>query len=309
MTGIDTTRPFMPESLTPLAYTAIYRDLSEAERLRYNQLHALFFHEQIIFFEQTLVRNVAGAFLREDLPAALRQGLRDFIGEEERHSAGFHELNRRCAPQFYAAGRFHFIRGSPVAARVLGWMTRHPRRFPLVLWLMLIQEERALHFGREFVRSADRLEPSFTAIQRAHVADEADHVRWDEELLDRVWPETSPRRRAVNVRLLAWMIGEFFHTPRRAGLRVIEALAAEFPALRARLPEMRRQMLALRDDEPCRRALYSATMLPRVARRISGNAVFAPLRAVLFGAGEDQPPATSTSTAATSDAAFSSGRK
>ena len=33
MTAIDTTRPFMPESLTPLAYTAIYRDLSDASPL------------------------------------------------------------------------------------------------------------------------------------------------------------------------------------------------------------------------------------------------------------------------------------
>ncbi len=43
---------FIPERLTPLPFTPAWSALNPAEQLRYNQLHGLFFHEQIIFFEQ-----------------------------------------------------------------------------------------------------------------------------------------------------------------------------------------------------------------------------------------------------------------
>ena len=65
---VDFPRLFMPEMLTPLYHTPAYRSLSERQRLRYNQLNALYFNEQIVFFEKALTRNVLGYFQRSSLP-------------------------------------------------------------------------------------------------------------------------------------------------------------------------------------------------------------------------------------------------
>ncbi len=40
--------PFIPERLTPLRLTPAWTQLRPEERLRYNQLQGLYFHEQII---------------------------------------------------------------------------------------------------------------------------------------------------------------------------------------------------------------------------------------------------------------------
>src|SRR5687768_15490891 len=98
---IDFSRWFIPQPLTHLYHTPVYAGLTDAQRLRYNQLHALYFNEQIMFFEKTLARNVIGYFLSQPLPDPLKVGLRRFLAEEEQHTAMFRQLNRQCAPQFY----------------------------------------------------------------------------------------------------------------------------------------------------------------------------------------------------------------
>ncbi len=54
-TRIDFTRPFIAEDFTPLFHTPLYAALPPPIRLRYNQLHALYFNEQVAFFEQEML--------------------------------------------------------------------------------------------------------------------------------------------------------------------------------------------------------------------------------------------------------------
>src|SRR4051794_31709856 len=72
---IDFSLRFMPEELTPLSFTPVYKCLNELQRLRYNQLSALYFNEQTMFFEKALARNVLGYFLSKALPEKLKSGL------------------------------------------------------------------------------------------------------------------------------------------------------------------------------------------------------------------------------------------
>lgn len=285
--GIDFSRLFIPEHLTSLFHTASYEMLTPPQRLRYNQLYAAYFHEQIIFFERALAKRVLAPFLGDSIGEELKAGLRRFMAEEERHSAMFGTLNRRCAPAYYRESDFHFIRISPVASRLLDWMAFRPKMFPLFVWLMLLQEERAVWFSRQFLKAADELEPHFVAVHRAHVADEIGHVRWDEELLDVVWPRTSAPLRRFNARLLGWMIGEFFSTPKRAGLRLVNALADEHPELRGALPEMRRQLLALSGDSAYRASLYSRNIVPETFARFECWPEFRALATALAGSPGD----------------------
>jgi hypothetical protein len=264
---IDHSLLFMPEDLTPLYHTPAYPSLSEAQRRRYNQLHALYFNEQTMFFEKALARNVLGYFLVRPLPKELKSGLRQFMAEEEQHSAMFHGLNQMCAPEIYQQRDFYFIRVPPVASQLLAFISKRPNWFPLLLWLMHLQEERALFFGRAFLKCEYLLEPHFVAAQRQHLADEIGHVRWDEALLDWVWPKAGGVVRRCNVQAFAWMIGEYFSVPKRSALRVVAALAGEFPELNARYPELCRQLRNLGNSPGYCRSLYSRQNVPKTFRR------------------------------------------
>jgi hypothetical protein len=264
---IDFGRWFMPEHLTTLFHADAYTLLTEAQRLRYNQLNALYFNEQTMFFEKALARNVLGYFLNQPLPKELKSGLRQFLTEEEQHTAMFRELNRQCAPALYAKEDFHFIRIPGMAASALDWISKRPSLFPFLLWLMHLQEERALFFGRAFMKAADCLEPHFVATQRRHLADEIGHVRWDKELLDWLWPRTSHLLRLINVQMLTWMIKEYFTTPKRTALRVVAVLVNEFPALQPRYSEICRQLLALGNDPAYLVSLYCPENVPDTFKR------------------------------------------
>ena len=264
---VDPARFFIPAELTPLFHAPVYRELTEAQRLRYNQLHALYFNEQIQYFETALGRPILTALLREPWPDRLAAGLRQFHDEELQHTEMFRRLNRLAAPHLYQDGDLRFVRVPAFWTAVMRWAVDHPLSMPLFLWLMLLQEERSLHYSKIYLRHQAPLDPLFVETHRLHLMDEAKHVRWDEELLDELWQRASPPLRALNARLFAWMLEEFFGAPKRAQLRVVEELAREMPDLRGSLPEMRRQLLALARDETFRKTLYSREIVPRTFAR------------------------------------------
>jgi len=263
---VDFSRWFMPEELTALYHTPIYGSLTEPQRRRYNQLHALYFNEQTMFFEKALARNVLGYFLTRPLSEELKSGLRQFEAEEEEHSEMFRSLNQKCAPETYSERDFHFIQVPRAAAGMLHFISRRPTWFPLLLWLMHLQEERSLSSGRVFLKFADSLEPHFVAAQRKHLADEIGHVRWDQELLDCVWPKTGVLLRRFNSRLLGWMIEEYFSTPKRSAVRVVAALVGEFAELQPHYPEFCRALRRLGSDPNYRRSFYCTSNVPNTIR-------------------------------------------
>ncbi len=275
------TRRFIAEEFTPLFYTREYAALPDAARLRYNQLHALYFNEQVAFFEQEMLAPALLALQRCHLPAKLAAGLKIFFGEEELHTAMFRALNRRFAPEFYASNPYYFIRVARPWRMLVGAMARRPRLFPLIIWLALLQEERSLHFSKGCLEQKFDLEPHFVATHRTHLRDEMGHVGWDEELLDWLWPRTGPALRSMNVRLLRWMLGEFFLLPKRSGRRVVEQLVREFPQLDA--AALLRGMRELKANAAYLNTLYSREITPRSFARFDAHPEFALLAPTLPG--------------------------
>src|SRR5262249_53379540 len=136
---------------------------------------------------------------------------------------------------------------------------------------------------REIIRARATLAPEFVALHRRHLADEVHHVRWDGELLDRLWPATSPLVRRANARLFRWLVGEFFNAPKRTSLRVVDGLVAEPPELGPRRAAMRRQMAALAGDAAYHRSLYAPHIVPRSFARFDGAPELHAMRRVLAG--------------------------
>ena len=268
---VDSGKLFLPEAFTPLFYAPAYTALTPEQRRRYNQLHALYFNEQILYFETALGTRILEALLRRAWPERLADGLRQFQEEERQHSAMFRRLNQRCAPHLYAGRDFYFVQVPRLWTALSSWAVARPRIFPLFLWLMLLQEERSLFYSRGILHHRESIEPSFVKAHRLHLADEVGHVGWDEELLDALWHRSRPVLRKLNAKLFAWMLGEFFSTQKRAQLRVVDELVREFPELRERLPEMRRQVLALSADDGFRASLYSRKIVPRTFARFDAT--------------------------------------
>ena len=281
--AVDFSKLFLPEQFTPLYHTNAYASLSVEQRRRYNQLYALYFNEQIIFFETSLSESVLLPLADSRLPESLTAALREFVAEERRHTRMFRGLNEACAPDLYDGRRFYFIRVPPSQSSVLDWVARRPRVFPMVLWLMLLQEERSLFYSRTILARKEEIEPHFVRVHRTHLADEAGHVRWDEDLLDQIWNRCHPVLRRINAELFRWMVGEFFNTPKRGGLRVVSQLTAEFPELAPRLPQLRTQVRQLARSKTYHQSLYSREMVPRTFARFDEHAEFSLLGRTLYG--------------------------
>jgi hypothetical protein len=270
------TLPFIPERLTPLRFAPAWERLRPEERLRYNQLHGLYFHEQIIYFEQAIIVPMLRAVRSLVTDSTLRDALATFESEENSHSAEFHERLRELRPAWYAQSWRHFVQVGWTGEVLLASMLRHPRRFPFLLWLVQLLEERTMFASRLYLAEADAFPSAIVASQRRHLADEADHVQWDIAMINQLWPATPPWLRRLNVRLLDWMVGEFIAVPRRAALRVIDALATDIPSLSVPVPVLKSQLRALAASPDFRSAIFGRDAVPRTWKQAASAPDFAP---------------------------------
>jgi hypothetical protein len=274
--AIDRSRRFVPEHISPLAHTPAYRELPATARLRYNQLFASSYHEHFIFLERTLAAHTLPALIvrYQTLDPAFAERLRQFRTEEEIHTSWFHRLHQACEPALYAENYHHFVRVPSFLQRTFAACARRPAAFPFCLWLAMIIELTA---AKDVLREADELEPHFVALHRLHAAAEVHHVGLDGETLRRLWPSLSPVARLFNRWLFVTLLREFFQLPKRAGWRVVLQLAREQPAVAAHLPQLRRELLALRAAPNYLATLYSRRREPRTFALADG---FAELRAL-----------------------------
>lgn len=247
---------YIPEMLTPLYFTPLYARLSEDERLSYNRKHGLYFLEQTIFFEQISGNPVLRQLIRISPNEDFSHGAQQFMDDEDRHTSWFRALLRDVAPETYSQQDFHLLEVTSLMIHGARWAARAVRWLPCLLWLQLIAEERSLYFGRCFMEAEGQLDRRFYAVQKRHMADEADHIGYDEMFIEWLWSRSGSGVRKVNARFLEWMLREFFFLPKRSGWRVVEAWLREFPHLWTRRDEFRLAMDDLADNQRFLDTLY-----------------------------------------------------
>ncbi len=260
---IDRTKRFLPESLCPLAHVPGYGRLSTAARLRYNQLFASCYHEHFIFLENLLAGPILPALCRHFAGDPIVARLQQFQDEERMHTNWFHRLHQACEPALYRDNFYFFVSAPSGALKLFHTLARRPHRFPFVLWLAMMIEERTIPASREILREAATLERHFVALHRLHAADEAGHVSCDGEAIRKLWPRLSPPMRMCNRWLFVTLLREFFQVPKRAGWNVLLHLAREFPELRRELPLFRAETNHLAQNADYLRLLYSRSREPR----------------------------------------------
>ena len=285
-TPIDRSRWFFCETLTPLYYTAVYRDLGVEHRRRYNQLTAMMANEIIAFMETEFL--VAALSAVESLdgkrrqPPDLHAAVRRFRDDERKHADIWHNLNRLSEPAWYASAERRLLsipRGALTAARLVA---HRPVAFPVVFWLQLVQEERSLEISRRCMRvSPEVMEPRYAAAYGAHLPDEARHVQIDRHLIDRFYRPRGIAVRRATALLFRLIVGTLLVTPVHSTARVVRVLAAEYPELLPLVPRMLRELRGLRDSVEYHEMMYSRRSTPVTFALFDECPEFHQMRAVL----------------------------
>lgn len=263
---IDRLRFFLCPTATPLFYAAIYRELSESQARRYNQLCGMAFNELVTLFESEFAAKVLGALLNSgevQCDTELAVCLSTFQVEEQRHTLAWQELNKFSEPDWYSSKTYVVTRPPAVGRRVMDFIAARPLRFTAIFWVMLALEEKAIDVARR-CQQADRdlIEPHYREVYRRHAHDEARHVQIDWHLIDRFYARQSPPARRRCAWLVRQMMGRFFLPPNRSAMQVVDRLIGEHPELRPRRAEFHRQLKALAGDPEYHTMMYSRRSTP-----------------------------------------------
>jgi hypothetical protein len=285
-TPIDRTRWFFCETLTPLYYTRVYRDLGAEHRLRYNQLTAMMANEVIAFMETEFLGAALSAVeSRRDAgrqPPDLYAAVLRFRDDERRHADIWQNLNRLSEPAWYGSTDRRLMsmpRGALTVARLIA---SRPVAFPVVFWLQLVQEERSLEISRRCMRVSPQLmEPRYAAAYGAHLPDEARHVQIDRHLIDHFYRPRSIAVRQASALLLRLIVGTLLVTPVQSTGRVVRVLAAEYPELAPLVRRMLRELRDLRDNVEYHEMMYSRRTTPVTFALFDEFPEFHQMRAVL----------------------------
>ncbi len=108
--GPDHEKPWAPEAMLPLSRISAFEQLSDEQKLRYNQYYALQLAEEFAWVERRLIIVALTRLLGEPLPrAALRDLLDSFVADERHHDASFTRLLTAARPDLYRLGPCHFF--------------------------------------------------------------------------------------------------------------------------------------------------------------------------------------------------------
>ncbi len=285
-TPIDRSRWFFCETLTPLYYAPVYRDLGVEHRRRYNQLTAMMANEIIAFMESEFLAATLTA-VNSDLKGRpcdeLRAAVVRFAEDECRHADIWWRLNRLSDPGWYHATKWRLISVPAGIRSAARFIARHPVAFPLVFWLQLVQEERSLDISRRCMRlPASSIEPRYLAAYGAHLPDEARHVQIDRYLIERYYRGRSAFVRLTSARLFSTIVRALLVTPIHSTARVVRILAAEYPELSSLVPRMRGELEALARSAEYHEMMYSRTTTPVTFALFDEHREFHSMREVLL---------------------------
>jgi hypothetical protein len=262
---IDCTRLFTSPSLAPLAHTPIFAELTLEQQRRYNQFVGLMQNELICCFEQEIGGRVLPALLKskEEIPPELATALERFLEEERQHTLMFRALNRLAQPNWYGASDYYILELPKPFLRLSRSIASRPALLPMIIWMMLLMEERSLMMGRRYAaEDPDSIDPTFLEVYRAHSEDEVRHVHLDWHLLERFYRSKPAWQRKLNARLLEAVIVGVLLKPKRANVRLVNLLSAEYPELRPMRARLVKAVRGLINESGYRRMMYSAEATP-----------------------------------------------
>jgi hypothetical protein len=267
---VDRSRPWAPDDLGPLWFAPSFRKLGAAEGLRCNQLNALAQCEKLAWFEAWLVRIADNVSRIARVPAPVEEGLRHFVAEESKHIEMFQRLLQRAEPGWYETSPTRFFTITPPQRSAMNVIAAWPQTLLAWIWLAAFVEERALFFSRRYAlaerRAPGRIDALFAEVQAFHARDEARHQQLGPHLLTWLYDSQPEWKKRLCGFTFERMLRGYI-AGGRASSRILDQLAAEFPALDpAILARIRRELAAVGADPAYHRDLFGRAAMPRTLR-------------------------------------------
>jgi len=264
---VDPAKCWEPDELNGLWFVPSFRALDEAQRRRCNQLHALAVSEQFVWFEGELIRAIRNVLAGGGIPAQLDEALRHFVEEEQKHIEMFWRLLEKSAPAWYRRRAPRFFRVSRLEQLATDCVTGHPRLLLAWVWLAILIEERTLYISRLHVQAEKRAPGAIDALHAQvhgfHFRDEVRHYQLDQHLLTWLYDPQASWKKALSAFMFRQVMRSFVGA-RRTAQRILRQLAAEYPALRARLlPHLLTELRHVADNPRYQLKHFSAAAQPR----------------------------------------------
>jgi P-aminobenzoate N-oxygenase AurF len=268
MSPIDLSRPFIHEDFTPLYHTPLYNRLSDAQRLRYNQLSGMKVNEQFMLLERDLTDRILARLHRH--PALAKRAdiiacLSTMMKEEQCHHDMFRDLNQACLPEIYAHTDRYFSKLGRLEELSIRLATSMYQHLTCLLWFLLAVEEYSVGLSRAMMRSSQTetlgmLEPTFQRVHAEHVKDEIRHVHVEAQLVEACFFSSGKISRRVNAYLFDVLM-KYVATPHAAGC-VISHLATEYPELVPMKGALTASVLSLKHDKAFHQTVFNRCLMP-----------------------------------------------
>lgn len=268
MSPIDLSRPFIHEEFTPLYHTPLYTRLSDAQRLRYNQLSGMKVNEQFMLFERDFADRILAKLHRHPALATrpdIIACLRTMMKEEQCHHDMFRDLNQACLPEVYAHTDRYFSKLSCLETLSIRLATSMYQHLTCLLWFLLAVEEYSVGLSRAMMRSSQTetlgmLEPTFQRVHAEHVKDEIRHVHIEAQLVDACFASRGKISRCVNAYLFDVLM-TYVAIP-HAAVGIIAHLVAEYPELAPLQRELIASVLSLKHDKAFTHTVFNRCLMP-----------------------------------------------
>jgi len=251
--GPDPGKVWISEDLTPLGNMPAYEDLTEEQRLRYNQYYAMEMAEQFIWLERYCIIAPLQRLLRGEMPTpSLRTLLESFVADERHHNASLYRLLQLARPDIYEKSPFYFFVPPWKVSFLTGVMVRLPRL--LSSWVLLIGtlEEQTVTISQSYRNSNTDIDPLFAEIFALHAQDEGRHCKLDSMNAEWLINGQSGWAKRVNAKFLD-LAFRAYHDVSWGCDRPIRQLVADFADLRDREAGMIEQTMAARSGAHIKR--------------------------------------------------------
>jgi len=240
---LDWTRPinrnikWVPEEMNYISYLPSYKLLTDAQKLRYNQLYAMSVCEQFVWLENNLLAGIlTDGMQKKELPDELKKGMSIFFTEEEKHSEMFWRTLEKCEPTWYKNDRtFKIFKTSKMQDHFFNTITKYNHNFLVWIWLALFFEERTLDFSKKYqkayVADKEHIEFNLWQVHYYHMKDEMRHHQMDEIFLSEFYDNSPKWKRKI----CGWMFFKLmkaYLAPKRNAKVMLSLLEDEFPELK-----------------------------------------------------------------------------
>jgi hypothetical protein len=178
---IDDSAYHLPPEMLALYGTAIWEQMTEAERITYSRHETAAMFAAGIWFENALMQIVLRHLTEIDVTDPTHRYLLIEVADECRHSAMFGEYIRRAGTPSYRPDRPVIIDDT------------HSGR--LLSYLLILAIEELLDFANRAAMRDDRVHPVARQISRLHVLEEARHVSFAKSYLAETWPTLDDEER------------------------------------------------------------------------------------------------------------------